>query len=126
MGAADKLMRIAAFYANIREAARQSGLPVGDVLRELRALGLESVYFSLSMELKPDEAAVCAMLDACGLRVEVGDGRCGLHAHSTPRGGTSRRPPGRRSPSAVRTTWFRALRVTTITAGKFTEPRAAW
>ena len=70
MGAADKLMRIAAFYANIREAARQSGLPVGDVLRELRALGLESVYFSLSMELKPDEAAVCAMLDACGLRVE--------------------------------------------------------
>ena len=63
-------MRIAAFYANIREAARQSGLPVGAVLRELRGLGLESVYFSLSGELKPGGAELAELLDACGLRVE--------------------------------------------------------
>lgn len=63
-------MRIAAFLENIEDGAREAGKSAEVFLRELKALGLESVYMNFSRHLKPREEEIMGLLHRLGLTLE--------------------------------------------------------
>ncbi|MCR5273435.1 MAG: sugar phosphate isomerase/epimerase [Lachnospiraceae bacterium] len=67
-------MRIAAFYENIKSASEIEGIPVYDILAELKELGLELIYIS-GDSYKEDRDFVKETLKKLGLGVE------GMHQH---------------------------------------------
>lgn len=68
-------MKIAAFYENIFDGVRATGLRMEDVLRELRDAGMELLYLSPD-SWKRDRRELSGMMERLGLGVEGMFGSC--------------------------------------------------
>jgi sugar phosphate isomerase/epimerase len=63
-------MRISAFLENISQIAQKSEQSMMEVLKELKAEGLESVYTEYSRVMKEREQEMIELLNMCGLKLE--------------------------------------------------------
>ena len=63
-------MRISAFMENIGQAARDSGVPMQELVGQLKSEGLESVYACYSACMKTRSAIILPLLKAFDLPLE--------------------------------------------------------
>ena len=63
-------MRISAFMENIGQAARDTGVPLQELLGKLKQAGLESLYINYSWSLKAREEMIQKLVSYIGLPVE--------------------------------------------------------
>lgn len=63
-------MRISAFFENIGQAAKETGISLPELLTKLKQAGLESVYVSYSWCMKSREQQIMPLLNHLGIMLE--------------------------------------------------------